>query len=82
MGCIFNYYTNPDVNRFKVFLPDGALTDEDVALIESTRRLWLPIGHGVLCAINFITNNPRLNLDGLKAFASFLGMILMVNLIA
>ena len=53
-----------------------------MALIESTRRLWLPIGHGVLCAINFITNNPRLNLDGLKAFASFLGMILMVNLIA
>jgi hypothetical protein len=33
-------------------------------------------------AINFITNNPRLNVDGLKAFASFVGMILMVNLIA
>jgi len=27
---------------------------------------------------NFITGNPRLNMDGLKAFAAFMGMLFMV----
>lgn len=46
------------------------------------RKWWLPISHAALTVINFITGNPRLNVDGLKAFGSFLGMIIMVNIIA
>jgi hypothetical protein len=30
---------------------------------------------------NFITGNPRLNMDGVKAFSAFMGMLLMVQLV-
>lgn len=36
----------------------------------------------MLTLINFITNNPRISLDSIKAFAAFLGMIIMVQVIA
>jgi hypothetical protein len=46
------------------------------------RKLWIPTTHGILMVFNFIVNNPKLNLDGAKAFCSFSGMILLLNLLA
>lgn len=42
----------------------------------------MPFTHAILAVFNFITNNPRLQLDAIKAFCAFGGMILMLNLIA
>lgn len=42
----------------------------------------MPFTHASLAVINFITNNPKLNIDSVKNFCSFAGMILILNLIA
>jgi len=42
----------------------------------------MPITHSALMTINLVTGNPRIHMDGFKAFASFAGMILQVNLLA
>ena len=49
--------------------------------MKAVRFYWVPITHFIMIFFTFITNNPRLNMEGLKAFASFLGMLLQVNLL-
>jgi hypothetical protein len=77
-GCIFNLLTTPELSEYKEFFDLNLLKiDPDLAKeYDMTRKFWLPISHGVLMIINYVTNNPRLNLDAVKAFASFIGMII------
>jgi hypothetical protein len=46
------------------------------------RNYFLPITHGIMMVFNFVTNNSRINLDGLKKFFSFGGMFLIIVLLA
>jgi len=41
----------------------------------------MPVTHFIMIIFNFITNNPKLNMDGAKQLCSFAGMLLVVNLI-
>jgi hypothetical protein len=79
-GCLYNWYVYPDVlsDPYVAF----TFTPREKAEFENIRHYWIPITHGILCLINFLTGNPRLHLDGLKAFASFAGMIICVNNLA
>jgi hypothetical protein len=74
VGCVFNFYTS-SLERAD---EDGVLTHDERIKIDKTRMIWLPTYHACMCLITLI-NSPTLNLEGLKAAASFVGMILSVN---
>jgi hypothetical protein len=78
VGCVFNFYTTPSIFDFSEYFDHKGIdiTEEQAALFNETRKLWLPIGHATLVVINFISGNPMLDIDAFKAFASFIGMIL------
>lgn len=80
IASIFNYQIFPDVFDLHYF-SDANLTQSQIDRFNNTRRFGLPMIHGALTIINFVTNNPRINLDCGKQFFSFGGMLIMILLI-
>jgi hypothetical protein len=84
IGCLYNWYLYPDPLSDPYFRENKPpfFGKHDAEQFNWARNYWMPFVHGMLVGINFITGSPRIQLDGLKAFSSFAGMILQVILIS
>jgi len=75
IASLFNYFINPDPEY------TAGYPDEDQNTINILRKFIIPITHGALMVMCFITSSDRIPWDGLKQGLNFLSMLLYISMI-
>lgn len=81
IASLFNYFYNPDPEIPKDPLIDQAEYDSEINNLYLTRAFGIPITHGTLAIICFVSSSDRIPWDGLKQGLNFLGMIMYTGMI-
>jgi EamA domain-containing membrane protein RarD len=75
IASLFNYFINPSPE----YTAEYSIEEENT--IDFLRQYIIPITHGALMIMCFITSSERIPWEGLKQGLNFLGMLLYIEMI-